>query len=323
MSLLERLLLVVPLLFAAGLIASATGQNSPHAPGDVTILSSTEVNTPPTTREMTAAASADVTGPLSFVGVTPCRIVETRPGYNFSGQAGPPALIANQQRTFQITGTVPGLPQQCGIPSTAVAISVNFTVTGFSSGGDLRIFPAGSPTPLASIINFKQENVANATNMPLGPVSGTTEKGFTVQADGASTDFIADVNGYFVPRHFTTLESGQAEKGVYSIYYTATAANQFGIAAISFPVPISWSGEFAFSFVLPGGPPTSYCPGDYNNPQAKPGCLCVYEATAANVAGRGWASLQDGSPLSGVGYQVHSSGAGVTYSRGSWAATAP
>ncbi len=323
MSLLKRLLLVVPVLFAVGLITSATGQNSPQA-SDTVVITAADVNSPQVAGEVTAAASADVTGPLSFVGVTPCRIVETRGGQGFSGQAGPPALIANQQRTFQITGTVPGVPKQCGIPSTAVAISVNFTVTGFSSGGDLRIYPAGSATaPLASIINFKQENVANATNMPLGLIPGQTEKGFTVQADGASTDFIADVNGYFVPRHFTTLESGQTEKGVYSIYYTAAAANEVGIAAISFPVPISWSGWFTLGFVLPGGSPTSSCPGDYNNPQAKPGCLCVYEATAANVAGRGWASLQDGSPLSGVGYQVHSSGAGVTYSRGSWAATAP
>ncbi len=321
MSLLKRLLLVVPMLFAAGLIASAIGQNSPQASDTVTITAA-DVNSPQAASEVTAAASADVTGPLSFVGVTPCRIVETRGGQGFSGQAGPPALIANQQRTFQITGTVPGLPKQCGIPSTAVAISVNFTVTGFSSGGDLRIYPAGSPVPLASIINFKQENVANATNMPLGPVPNTAEKGFTVQADGASTDFIADVNGYFVPRHFTTLESGQTVKGAYSISFTAAAANEVGSTALSLPVPISYSDWFTIAWRSVGTSPSPYCPGSAANPQAAPHYMCIYEGSAVN---RGSSVGLDflGFPLLGGQLSITSAVAGATSSKGTWAATAP
>ena len=46
-----------------------------------------------------------------FVAVTPCRILDTR-GLGFSLQAGPPALVANTVRTFQIAGTVPGVPAQ-------------------------------------------------------------------------------------------------------------------------------------------------------------------------------------------------------------------
>ncbi len=140
----------------------------------------------------------DVTGVLTFVGITPCRIIETR-GLGFAGQAGPPSLVAGAQRTFQMTGTVGGVPTQCGIPDTAQAVSINFTVTNFGSGyGDIRVFPAGGTLPLTSILDYHLETLANATTVPLGP-SGGGHNGITVQADGAGTDFLADVNGYYVP----------------------------------------------------------------------------------------------------------------------------
>jgi hypothetical protein len=141
-------------------------------------------------------SAADVTGALTFVGITPCRIANTRGTGGFTGQAGPPALVAGATRTFQITGTVPGIPAQCGVPSSADAISVNFTVTGFSGAGDIRVFPAGGAVPNASILNYALENIANATSVPLGPVGG--ERGIAVQADVSSTEFIADVNGYYI-----------------------------------------------------------------------------------------------------------------------------
>jgi hypothetical protein len=143
------------------------------------------------------ASATDLTGPLTFVAITPCRIVNTLASYGFSGQAGPPSLVANADRTFQITGTVPGLPAQCGIPTNAAAISVNFTVTGFAGAGDLRVRPAGSALGPTSILNYQLENIANATSIPLGP-SGGGENGITVHADGFGTDFLADVNGYYV-----------------------------------------------------------------------------------------------------------------------------
>jgi hypothetical protein len=145
---------------------------------------------------VSTASATDLTGQLSFVGITPCRIVQTF-GTTFTGQAGPPSLVASADRTFQMTGTVPGVPAQCGIPTAAVAISVNFTVTGFSAQGDLRVRPAGAALGSVSIINYQLENIANATIVPLGP-SGGGENGITIHCDAAGTDFIADVNGYFI-----------------------------------------------------------------------------------------------------------------------------
>ena len=72
------------------------------------------------------ASATDVTGPLTFVGTTPCRIVETREGFGYSGLNGPPSLVANATRTFQITGTVAGLPRDVresrGPPGTALCV---------------------------------------------------------------------------------------------------------------------------------------------------------------------------------------------------------
>lgn len=144
-----------------------------------------------------SAPATDVTAALTFIGVAPCRLADTRGLGGFTGQAGTPALVANATRTFQLTGTVPGVPVQCGIPTFAKAVSVNFTVTGFSAAGDLRVFPAGGAVPATSIINFGLENIANATTVPLGP-SGGGENGITIQDDQSSTHVIIDVNGYYV-----------------------------------------------------------------------------------------------------------------------------
>jgi hypothetical protein len=149
------------------------------------------------------ASATDVTGALTFIGIEPCRMADTRGTGGFSLQAGPPSLIANASRTFQITGHVPGLPISCGIadsftiPRNAAAIAVNFTVTGFSGAGDLRVFPAGGAPPLTSILNYSLENIANATTVALGPIGGR-EKGITVQCDASATDFVMDVLGYYV-----------------------------------------------------------------------------------------------------------------------------
>ena len=153
------------------------------------------------------ALATDVTGRLTFVGINPCRIIDTRGG-SFSGQAGPPMLAANANRTFQITGTVPGIPTQCGIPTNAAAISVNFTVTGFTGAGDIRVFPAGGTLPNASILNYSLENIANSTSIPLGLIA--TEKGITVRSATSSTNFIADVNGYYVPAPVTIVLTDSA-----------------------------------------------------------------------------------------------------------------
>ena len=133
-----------------------------------------------------ASTMSALTSPFSFIGVTPCRVADTR-GNGFTGQYGPPALDANATRSFTITG-------QCGIPAIAAAVSFNFTALNVGGQGDLRVFPAGSSVPLVSTLNYNANtpNIANAAIVPLG-----TAGAITVQADATSIDLIIDLNGYY------------------------------------------------------------------------------------------------------------------------------
>jgi len=121
----------------------------------------------------------------SFFSVTPCRVADTR---NAAGPYGGPALAANVDRTFVIGG-------QCGIPSTAVAVSFNFTITQPTAAGDLRVFPAGGGLPLVSTLNWSPSQTrANNAVVALGASAD-----LTVHPDQASgtVHLIVDVNGYF------------------------------------------------------------------------------------------------------------------------------
>ena len=140
--------------------------------------------TPP--RSGRVHALANITSPLPFIGVTPCRIADTR-GNGFEGDYGPPSLVADATRNFTITG-------QCGVPANAAAVSFNFGALNAAGPGDLRVFPAGSGVPLVSTLNYNANtpSIANAAIVPLGDGGA-----ITVQADAVAIDLIIDVNGYF------------------------------------------------------------------------------------------------------------------------------
>src|SRR4029079_5927476 len=110
-------------------------------------------------------------------------------GNGFTGQYGPPALVANATRSFTITG-------RCGIPASAAAVSFNFAALNVGGAGDLRVFPAGGGVPLVSTLNYDANtpNIANAAIVALGSGGG-----ITMQADAVGIDLIIDVNGYYAP----------------------------------------------------------------------------------------------------------------------------
>jgi hypothetical protein len=134
---------------------------------------------PPTRR-------APISGPLSLVGVTPCRVVDTRFGSGFFGSFGPPAIAGGTVRTVPV-------PQSgCGIPSTAVAYSLNVTVVPIGTLAYLTLYPAGSTQPNVSTLNaFQGQIVANAAIVPSG-ASGSVNVFVS-----NTTEVIIDINGYF------------------------------------------------------------------------------------------------------------------------------
>src|SRR5206468_2787285 len=132
----------------------------------------------------------------NFVPITPCRIIDTRDG-GFASGLGTPSLPAKSIRTF------PVLSSSCGIPSSALAYSLNITVVPRGPMPYLSIWPWGQAQPVVSTLNsYAGAVVANAAIVPAG-VNGAV----SVYADG-DTDMIVDANGYFVqqqqPQQVTT-----------------------------------------------------------------------------------------------------------------------
>ena len=137
----------------------------------------------------------DVSPPRVFVGVAPCRIADTR-GNGFTGQAGPPQLTI-AARVFQITGTVPGLPTQCGIPAGAESVSFQFTIVFPNSAGNLIAWPGGT-APTISVLNWSAGETAlgNGTIVPLSG-SGSLSVQINAAVPSATGHLVIDVNGYF------------------------------------------------------------------------------------------------------------------------------
>jgi photosystem II stability/assembly factor-like uncharacterized protein len=122
---------------------------------------------------------------LSFYTVVPCRVVDTRVS---ASPNGGPALGADIFRIFQLSG-------QCGVPSTAVTVAVNLTVTQATALGHLRIFPEGTLLPEASSINYSAgQTRSNNGLLALSPAGEITV--YCKQFSG-TTHLILDVVGYF------------------------------------------------------------------------------------------------------------------------------
>jgi hypothetical protein len=175
-------------------------------------------------------AAENLTDLLSFVPITPCRIIDTRPGAGFSGLYGPPALSAGAVRTFPITGTTTGTPTQCGIPDEAEAISANFTAVLFTGAGDIRAFPAGGAVPLASILNYRLETIANTVTVPMRATGGG-HNGISLQADVHSTHVVVDVSGYYAAKHLAAfvVPNGTLSRGLHAISSQRFGTGQYGV----------------------------------------------------------------------------------------------
>jgi len=237
--LLRRVSLLV--LVSVSLAGLAPGSEVPNWPTPGTWTPS---------RALGVSSVSDFTIPLPFIGITPCRVADTR-GNGFTGGYGPPSIGANTQRSFTIAG-------QCGIPASAKAVSFNFGALNVGGGGDLRVFPAGAPVPLVSTLNYSAStpNIANAAIVPLG-----TGGAITVLADAVGLDLIIDVNGYYgsIPATAGTqfaltnaVPGGGNGAGVIVGHNTETAsANSWGGQFISDSCNAGSAGVFGFASSAP------------------------------------------------------------------------
>jgi hypothetical protein len=112
--------------------------------------------------------------------VTPCRVVDTR-------DLGSP-LFAGFSQPFAVSG-------KCGVPSSARSVVANVTVTQPTHSGHLRLFPAGSPPPSTSSLNYAMgQTRANNAVLLLSPQGRISV--YCAQPSGTA-HVIIDVTGYF------------------------------------------------------------------------------------------------------------------------------
>lgn len=99
-----------------------------------------------------------------IVTLEPERLLDTRGGaYRVGTIAGP--VAPRKVHTVKVAG-------EAGVPEDATAVLLNVTVTGPTTPGNLRVFPAGQPVPTTSVVNFAAgRDKANGTIVAL-PASG-------------------------------------------------------------------------------------------------------------------------------------------------------
>jgi hypothetical protein len=181
------------------------------------------------------SANAVSTDALTFVAISPCRLVDTRGG-SFNGItpfSGPSIAAAGtitipvQSSTEASTNTAPA---PCGvIPSIPQAYSFNLTVVPHSGGAVdyVSLWPAGEARPFVSTLDDPQSAiVSNAVIVPAGTPTG----GISVYNAGpATTDVIIDMNGYFTaPSDIssnTALGAGALGDNTFGAFNTATGVN--------------------------------------------------------------------------------------------------
>lgn len=154
----------VPILFAA----SVTTLSQDPQPGDNQASVATHFVPPP--------------APLGYYTVTPCRLYDSR----VPGQL---PLAAGEVRVVSPSGAT------CGIGWGARALALNVTVTGATAPGNVRVYPAYSPVPNVSTVNYAAGQT-RAGNVVIGL---SPEGDLAVRASQASgtVHVVLDVVGYF------------------------------------------------------------------------------------------------------------------------------
>lgn len=178
----------------------------------------------PVQAESVPASVATLSGPLSFIAIQPCRIVNTR-STAFTGAFGPPLLSGGTYRTIPVLSS-----PACAIPATALAYSLNFTVVPPARLGYLSAWPTGNqPNPITSILNSPAgQIIANAAVVAAG-TSGSID----VYVSDA-TDVIIDINGYYAP--LTTVAdldvTGKITKNGANLLQATSSNTVLGIGAM-------------------------------------------------------------------------------------------
>jgi len=195
---------------------------------------------------VTAAVITQSTPENSFVPLDPCRIVDTR--------AGGGKLAANSTRGFLVKGTSGFAPQGgkaggCGVPNSAVSVSVSVTTTISSANNRLVAYPAGGVVPTSTTVSCLKS--ANVTGSSVVKLASGTGQVMAIHNFNATTHVVVDVVGYYVP----PLTAFVGANG--TLLYTSgrsiqTVHNATGQYIVTFDRDVSQCGIFAAPSSAPG-----------------------------------------------------------------------
>lgn len=196
----------------------------------------------------------------TFIGITPCRLADTRPAPARIGPAGTLSTAGTQ--TFAAVGS----NGECTIPTDAVALLLNVTALGASEQTFLTFWPDGD-RPLASSLNPApgQPPVPNAVTVDLSDAGG-----FNVYNNAGTVNAVIDVNGYYtqdslsgLDERLSALETAGVDQAVLNrivAVETSTAGLTTDVAALNSDVaaldeaqPFAVTARDAFESVTASG----------------------------------------------------------------------
>lgn len=307
-SLCRRVVFACAGVLAAGALSARPGQKQEDIPLK---------NWPVPAHQMAGSgelrALTDISPGVGLVAIQPCRVVDTRGGGPFTGQYGPPIMLANATRNFDINSA----PHCTGIPADAEAYSLNFTVTETVGSGDIRAWPQDNPpTQITSVLNWQGAGVsiANATIIAAG-----TGGGITVQVAGSNTHLLIDINGYFTGDYnnnvgFRAVGNTNTQMGLFS--NLSTAANTWGVVGLiagssTGTLSAGVKGVSGLEPVVVSGEPSAGVLGLSRNENGVYGVTMLGSAVVGHIhgpAGENFGAGRLGFDNGGTRYGVYSDG---------------
>jgi serine protease len=175
--------------------------------------------------------------PLRFHALTPCRVIDTRSGFNA------PALAHGAARTFQVQG-------QCGVPVGAKAAFLNVIAWTPTASGGITAYAGGALAPAVPTVTFPagEPVLGNGAIVPLGATPGQDLALLASTAPAGTVHAIVDVFGYFDADPAPTAAFSFNCSGLTCSFDAAASSDSTGIATYSW----SFGDSSSSTAIAPG-----------------------------------------------------------------------
>ncbi|MCU1497998.1 MAG: hypothetical protein JWM47_1951 [Acidimicrobiales bacterium] len=121
-----------------------------------------------------------------FQPIRPCRILDSR---TTATAMGPDSL-----RQVNVTGG-----STCGVPVHALAVEATISAVSPTTTGFLQAGPSNAPAPAGTFLNYSAgRSMTNTGTIAIDP-NGHDGPNLTLRNRGGTTDYVIEVQGYFVP----------------------------------------------------------------------------------------------------------------------------